>query len=71
VWREGVRTILDMQYLIGTADGIEHVREHHANALYDEGDYRDAFEAAGCSVEVDAEGLIGRGLYIGIRRTGS
>jgi SAM-dependent methyltransferase len=71
VWREAARTFLDMQYLIGTADGIEHVREHHVNALYDEGDYRDAFEAAGCSVEVDPEGLIGRGLYIGIRRTGS
>jgi hypothetical protein len=47
------------------------VQEHHANGLYDEDDYRDAFEAAGCSVEVDADGLIGRGLYIGVRRTGS
>jgi SAM-dependent methyltransferase len=71
VWREGECTFLDMQYLIGTDDGIEHVREHHANALYDEGDYRDAFEAAGCSVEVDPEGLIGRGLYLGVRRSGS
>ena len=67
VWREAERTFLDMQYLIGTADGIEHVQEHHANALYDEEDYRDAFEGAGCSVEVDPEGLIGRGLYVGVK----
>ena len=70
-WRDGDRTYLDMQYLIGTEDGIEHVGEHHANALYDEGDLRAAFEAAGCSVEVDPEGLIGRGLYIGVRRSAS
>ncbi len=67
VWREGQRTFLDMQYLIGTGDGIDHVREHHANALYEEDDYRDAFAAAGCSVEVDPEGLIGRGLYVGVK----
>ena len=71
VWREAERTYLDMQYLIGTDDGIEHVQEHHANALYDEDDYREAFEAAGCSVEFDPEGLIGRGLYLGVRRTAS
>jgi SAM-dependent methyltransferase len=70
VWREGVCTFLDMQYLIGTAGGIEHVQEHHANALYGEDDYRGAFEAAGCSIDVDAEGLIGRGLYLGVRRRG-
>jgi SAM-dependent methyltransferase len=68
VGREGERTFLDMQYLIGTGDGIEHVQEHHTNALYDEGDYRDAFGAAGCSVELDPDGLIGRGLYIGVKR---
>jgi SAM-dependent methyltransferase len=68
VWREDERTFLDMQYLIGTGDGIEHVREHHANALYDEDDYRQAFAEAGCSVEVDPEGLIGRGLYVGVRQ---
>ena len=71
VWREGERTFLDMQYLIGTGEGIEHVREHHANALYGEDDYRAAFEAAGCSIELDPEGLIGRGLYIGVKRTAS
>jgi SAM-dependent methyltransferase len=71
VWREGVRTFLDMQYLIGTDAGIEHICEDHEMALYDEQDYRDAFDAAGCSVDVDPEGLIGRGLYVGVRRNGS
>jgi len=71
VRRDGERTFLDMHYLIGTAEGIEHVHEQHANALYDAHDYREAFAAAGCSVEVDPEGLIGRGLYVGVRRSGS
>ena len=52
------RTYLDMQYLIGTDDGIEHVAEDHEMGLYVEEVYREAFTAAGCSVEVDPEGLI-------------
>jgi SAM-dependent methyltransferase len=66
-WLDGDRTCLDMQYLIGTDGGIEHAVEDHEMGLYDEAAYRVAFEAAGCSVEVDREGLIGRGLYIGVK----
>jgi SAM-dependent methyltransferase len=66
-WRVGERTYLDMQYLIGTGDGIEHVTEDHEAGLYDADVYREAFSAAGCSVEVDPEGLIGRGLYLGVK----
>jgi len=65
--RVGDRTYLDMQYLIGTDDGIEHVAEDHEMGLYVEEVYREAFTAAGCSVEVDPEGLIGRGLYVGMK----
>jgi SAM-dependent methyltransferase len=65
-WRVDDRTYLDMQYLIGTDDGIEHVTEDHETGLYGADVYRDAFAAAGCSVEVDPEGLIGRGLYVGV-----
>jgi dTDP-3-amino-3,4,6-trideoxy-alpha-D-glucopyranose N,N-dimethyltransferase len=66
-WRDPDRTYLDMQYLIGSDDGIEHVTEHHETGLYGEEVYREAFDAAGCSFEVDPEGLIGRGLYMGVR----
>jgi len=68
-WRRGDLTFLDMQYLIGSADGVEHVAEDHVMGLYDEAVYRDAFAAAaaGCSIEVDPEGLIGRGLYVGVK----
>jgi len=66
-WRVGERTYLDMQYLIGTGDGIELVKEAHETGLYDEAVYREAFAAAGCSVEFDPEGLIGRGLYVGVK----
>ena len=66
-WRVDDRTYLDMQYLIGTDDGIEHVTEDHETGLYDADVYRAAFTAAGCSVEVDPEGHNGRGLSVGVK----
>jgi SAM-dependent methyltransferase len=64
---EGRRSLLDMHWLIGSPAGVEHVPEHHETFLYTDDEYREAFAAAGCSVELDPEGLIGRGLYVGVR----
>jgi SAM-dependent methyltransferase len=51
-------------------DAVEQWIEPHRLALWSDAQYRDAFVAAGLDVERDADGLIGRGLYLG-RRPGA
>ena len=52
-------------YLVGTPEKVEHFTELHEIALFTDAEYRAAFAAAGMTVTHDAEGLTGRGLYIG------
>jgi len=54
----------DMEYLVATPQGVEHFVEHHDPYLFTTDEMRAAFEAAGLDVDYDAEGLIGRGLWI-------
>jgi hypothetical protein len=68
VVREGDLTWMDMHHLVGTPDGVEHFVERHELGLYTDEQYGDAIAAAGLEPEHDAEGLIGRGLWLGIRR---
>jgi SAM-dependent methyltransferase len=63
----GTVAILDFHYLVATPAGVEHFTEHHELGLFTDADYRAAFAEAGMAVEYDAEGLIGRGLYIGTK----
>jgi SAM-dependent methyltransferase len=62
--RVGGLATMDFEYLVGTPAGIEAFAERHEMALFTDEEYRQAFDAAGLSVEHDPEGLIGRGLYI-------
>ncbi|MFN2469705.1 MAG: class I SAM-dependent methyltransferase [Gaiellaceae bacterium] len=62
--RDGM-SVLNMHYLVGTPDGVEHFVERHELGLFRDEDYRKAFEAAALTVDYDAEGLMGRGLYFG------
>ena len=57
----------DMHYLVATPAGIEHFVENHDPYLFTTDEMRAAFEAAGLQVDYDAEGLIGRGLWISSR----
>ncbi|HEU5437700.1 MAG TPA: methyltransferase domain-containing protein [Ktedonobacterales bacterium] len=66
----GTIAILDFNYLVGTPAGVEHFTEHHELGLFTDEEYRAAFAAAGLTVTYDAEGLIGRGLYIGTHARG-
>ncbi len=63
--REGDISILEFDYLVATPEGTRHFTERHEAALFTDEQYRQAFERAGLSVELDEEGLIGRGLYVG------
>jgi ubiquinone/menaquinone biosynthesis C-methylase UbiE len=65
--RKGNQSILEFQYLFGTAKGIEHSTEIHELGLFSDKDYLNAFRSAGLKVIHDAKGLDGRGLYIGVK----
>jgi SAM-dependent methyltransferase len=64
---EGHLSIMEFHYLVGRSEGIEHVSETHTLGLYSADDYRAALEASGLRVEYDLDGVMGRGLWIGLK----
>jgi SAM-dependent methyltransferase len=58
-------SVIRFSYLVGTPEGIRHFTELHELGLYTKDQYAAAFRQAGLSVEWEAEGLIGRGMYAG------
>jgi SAM-dependent methyltransferase len=64
---EGTVSTMDFHYLVVTNDGVEHFTERHEAGLFTRRQMTEAFESAGLAVELDVEGLIGRGLYIATR----
>ena len=65
---DGRRSSFLFHFLVGTSEGVEHFTEPHELMLFTHEEYLAAFRAAGVTVEHDGEGLMGRGLYIGIAR---
>lgn len=63
--RDGSVSVLNIHYLVGTPDGVEHFTELHELGLFSEEVYVAALRSAGLSVEHDADGLNGRGIYVG------
>jgi SAM-dependent methyltransferase len=60
------RAVLEFHYLVGRPEGIEHIVEPHEISLFRQRDYVEALELAGLDVEYDAEGLMGRGLFLSV-----
>jgi hypothetical protein len=61
---EGNLSVMDFHYLVGRPGTVEHFTETHTLGLFTDGEYRSAFEGAGLAVEQEAEGMMGRGLWI-------
>lgn len=64
---DGALSILDIQYLVGTAAGVEHLTERHELGLFTHDEHARAFDRAGLRVGHDPQGLFGRGMYTGWR----
>jgi SAM-dependent methyltransferase len=64
---KGQLSYFDLHYLVGTPEGTRHVVEHHELGLFETEEMRGALAGAGLEVTYDAEGLTGRGLFVGVR----
>lgn len=58
---------LEFHYLVAQPGKIERFTERHRIGMFADDEYLDAFAAAGLHAERDPQGLMGRGLYIGVR----
>lgn len=63
----GGLSVLDLHYLVGTAQGVEHFTETHRLGLFSDEQYRDAIVRAGLQLTDETPELSGRGLYVALR----
>ena len=64
--REGDVSILEMRYLVGTPSGMRVYEERHEMGLFTLSAQLDAMGRAGLDAWLDPEGLMGRGLLLGV-----
>lgn len=64
---DGILSIFDLHFLVGTPKKTEHFMEHHVMGLFEKTEYGDAFRACGLKWHFDEDGLTGRGLHIGVK----
>jgi SAM-dependent methyltransferase len=63
----GRLSYFDLHYLIGTPEGTEHFVERHELGLFTMEEMKAALRSAGLAVTYDHAGLMGRGLYLGLK----
>ena len=64
---KGRLSIIEFHYLLGRPEGVQHFTELDEFGLFTRNEYLAAFRKAGLTVEYDRKGLIGRGLYLGVK----
>lgn len=64
---KGKLSVLKFHYLVGRTERIKHFIEIDKFGLFTHNECLAAFRSAGLKVKYDRKGLIGRGLYIGIK----
>lgn len=64
---KGKLSIIRFHYLLGRQEGVNHFTELDAFGLFTHREYSVAFRRAALKVKYDQKGLIGRGLYIGVK----
>jgi len=64
----GNYSILNFHYLVGTIDGVQHFQEEHKLRLTSKEEMFNAFKLAQFDVSFDEKGLVGRGMYYGIKK---
>jgi ubiquinone/menaquinone biosynthesis C-methylase UbiE len=63
----GPVSAFEYRYLIGTPNKIQHVVDKESMGLWTHEEYLDAFGDGGLEAVFDPEGLMGRGLYLGVK----
>jgi SAM-dependent methyltransferase len=62
--RIGNLSVYDIEYLIGTPEGVRHFSEHHSLGLYTEDEVRSAIRVAGLELLDEASGGFPYGLHV-------
>ncbi|NLH94257.1 MAG: class I SAM-dependent methyltransferase [Candidatus Cloacimonetes bacterium] len=65
---DGAVSIFNINYLVGTPEGVTYFTEKHEMGMFTRTEYEQAFLDAGLTVEYDPVGLFMRGLYIGVKK---
>ena len=66
--RDGMSTYLEMQYLVASVDGVEHLVDHHVLTMFDPEQYEQALQRVGLTFEVVEGPNLGRDRYVATRR---
>jgi ubiquinone/menaquinone biosynthesis C-methylase UbiE len=65
--RDGNLALLDFHHFVGWPENTRYFYEHHELGLFTKSEYEEAFRAARFKVHFDEQGLMGRGLFIGVK----
>lgn len=65
--RKGNLSIFDLHHLVGTPEKTFHFVEHHEMLLATDEELTSAFVGAGLEITIDQQGLMDRGMYIGVK----